>query len=315
MLSRRHLRLKTLQGLYSYFLGNDYDIPRSEKELFKSIDKIYELYLSKLLFLVELKHAAQKVIDDNKIKLLPSNEDLNPNLSFVNNQIINILEKNERLTYLINSKKITWNNNHDVVRKIFFQLKESTEYLAYMALPNKKFEDDQKFIIDIFSNYIAENEYLEFFYEEQSIFWLDDFHLVNTMIIKTLKNILENKSSDNIVMDLYKDSVDDKEFTENLFRYTIINSKKYQEYIIGKLKNWEPDRIALMDMIIMKMALCELINFPGIPVKVTLNEYIELSKDYSTDKSKIFINGILDKIVPELKARGEIQKSGRGLVE
>lgn len=315
MLSRRHLRLKVLQSLYAYFLGSDFEITKSEKELFKSIEKIYDLYLSKLQFLVELKHVANKIIEDNKLKHLPSNEDLNPNLSFVNNQILNLLEKNAKLNYLCKSRSINWGNDHETVRKIFFQIRDTEEYKNYMNKSNKSFEDDLHFIVDVFSNFIAENEYLEFLYEEESIFWADDFYLVNTMVIKTLKTFTKESNENAELQPLYKDADDEKEFVSKLFRYTIINTDKYQEYIISKLKNWEPDRIAFMDMVIMKMALCELINFPSIPVKVSLNEYIELSKDYSTDKSKIFINGILDKLIAELKAKGEISKAGRGLIE
>jgi N utilization substance protein B len=298
-------------------MGSNYDIARSERELFVSIDKIYELYLSKLAFIIELKHIALRIIEDNKNKLLPTPEDLNPNLSFVNNSLINQLEQSKKLSYLLESKKISWNQHRDIVKKIFLQIAQTPEYTAYMNKPNKTYLDDQNFIVDIFANYIAENELVEFIYEEQSIYWLDDFYLVNTMVIKTIKNFKENHSpdDDSAILNLYKDPVEDKDFVSKLFRYTIVNNDKYQNYIVSKLKNWEPDRIALMDMIIMKMALCELTNFPNIPVKVTLNEYIDLSKDYSTQKSKIFINGILDKLIPELKTNGEIVKVGRGLVE
>jgi N utilization substance protein B len=184
-----------------------------------------------------------------------------------------------------------------------------------MGKENKSFNDDLNFIVDIFTNNIAENEFLEFLYEEESIFWSDDFFLVNSMVIKTIKMFTEKSNESFELLALYKDPEDEKEFVSKLFRYTIVNTDKYQEYIISKLKNWEPDRIAFMDMVIMKMALCELINFPSIPVKVTLNEYIELSKDYSTDKSKVFINGILDKLIAELKSSGAINKVGRGLLE
>jgi N utilization substance protein B len=315
MLSRRHLRLKALQSLYAYFLSSDFEITKSEKELFKSIEKIYDLYLSKLQFLIELRHVAKKIIEENKLKHLPSSEDLNPNLSFLDNKILILLEKNTQLNYLCNSRKINWGNDYETVKKIFNQVRESEEYIIYMGKVNKSFNDDLNFIVDIFTNNIAENEFLEFLYEEESIFWSDDFFLVNSMVIKTIKMFTEKSNDSFELLALYKDPEDEKEFVSKLFRYTIVNTDKYQEYIISKLKNWEPDRIAFMDMVIMKMALCELINFPSIPVKVTLNEYIELSKDYSTDKSKVFINGILDKLIADLKSSGAINKVGRGLLE
>lgn len=315
MLSRRHLRAKTLQALYAFFQSGDFEVAKSERELFRTIDKVYDLYISQLFIFREIKGVAERFNEDNKQKHITTHEDLNPNLKFINNRLLNQLCENSRLKYLAESRKISFQTEGELMRRLFANIRNSEEYKTYMESPESSYKQDQEFLINAFCNFIAEDELLVHYYEEQSIHWQEDFYFVNTMVIRTLKDFKENTTADHSLMDSYKDPVDDKSFVADLFRKTIVNAQKYEEMIMTKTKNWEAERIAFMDMILMKMAICELTNFSSIPVKVTLNEYIELSKEYSTEKSKIFINGILDKLVIDLKRDNLLNKVGRGLVE
>ncbi len=312
MLSRRHLRVKVLQALYAYFQSEKNDLLAGEKELNLSIEKVYDLYISQLLILPELTHIASIQIEERKNKKLPTKEDLNPNYKFVNNLLIKKIAEDKTLAAKANQRKINWTGEKELIRKLFAKIQKSDIYKAYMNNTQNSFAEDVEFTVQIFKKFIAEDDLLLHYYEERSIYWLDDFELVNSMLIKSLKQTKENEPL--VILKLFNDEADDKKFMIDLFRKTIVNSKQYEEMISEKTKNWEVERIAAMDILIMKMALAEVLNFSNIPVKVSLNEYIDVSKRYSTPKSNVFVNGVLDKIFNELKAENKIQKSGRGLM-
>lgn len=313
MINRRHLRVKALQILYACFKTEDKALAKWEKELLFSVEKTYDLFLYQLSIFQELKYQAALILEERMKKRLPSEKDLNPNMQFVENQAIRSLEENGSFKRACESRKINWNNHQDIMRKLYLAISASPAFEAYLENPKKGFATDLAFLLKIYREYLGNAEILESIYEEKSIYWLDDIEMVNAQVIKLLQGIKANPENWDIPS-LFHDQ-DDKDFVVELFRKTLLNSDKYEVIVSSKTKNWEVDRIAQMDIIIMKMAICELTNFPSIPVKVTLNEYIDLSKYYSTPRSHLFINGVLDKIVAELKDSGEIQKSGRGLLE
>jgi N utilization substance protein B len=312
MLSRRHLRVKVLQALYAYFQSEKNDLLAGEKELNLSIEKVYDLYISQLLILPELTHAASIQIEERKNKKLPTKEDLNPNYKFVNNLLIKKIAEDKTLAGKANQRKINWTGEKELIRKLFSNIQKSDVYEEYMKTKENSFAEDVEFTVQIFKKFIAEDELLLHYYEERSIYWLDDFELVNSMLLKSLKQTKEDEPL--VILNLFNDEEDDRKFMIDLFRKTVVNSKEYEEMISEKTKNWEVERIAAMDILIMKMALAEVLNFSNIPVKVSLNEYIDVSKRYSTPKSNVFVNGVLDKIFNELKAENKIKKTGRGLM-
>lgn len=312
MLNRRHLRVKVLQSLYAFIQSGSNDLLAGEKELLFGIEKIYDLYLHQLLLLIQVGRQAEKIQEDNRTKMVPSSEDLNPNTRFVDNACLKQLAESWDLEKKIKDRKVSWAESPDIARKIFLQFRESKPYQQYMLLEQTDFEQDKEIVLKLFKNFVCEFELVHNFYEDKSIYWIDDWELVNKMLIKSLKGMgYETAFSP---MSLYKDP-EDKEFARNLFKKTVLNDKDFSPMISEKTQNWDIERIALMDVLIMKMALCEIIKFPEVPVKVSLNEYIELSKMYSTPKSKIFVNGVLDKLVEELVQTKKINKSVKGLAE
>ncbi|MFZ5554271.1 MAG: transcription antitermination factor NusB [Bacteroidota bacterium] len=314
MLNRRHLRIKVLQSLYSYFNAGDNDYVKSEKELLASISKIYDLYLYYLTFFEEIVVHASNRIEESRNKKLPTREDLQPNLRFVENRVFTKLVSNPAIKSEASKRKISWQKEQDIVRKVFSAIRQSELYNQYMVVPQSSFEEDQEFAAAIFKDYFANSEQLLNFFEEQSIFWVDDIDMVCAAVIKTIKSTTDGNKAD-AILPLYKDETEDAKFVKDLFRKVTTGNDEAEKLISEKAANWELERIALMDMLLMKMAITEAIEFPTIPTKVTLNEYIEISKFYSTPKSNGFINGILDKIFAELKKTGGIKKAGRGLIE
>ncbi|MEO5645137.1 MAG: transcription antitermination factor NusB [Bacteroidia bacterium] len=319
MLNRRYLRIQAMQALYSFFSSSDEgggDAPRGERELMRSIDKTYELYIYLLLIFEELLRVASARIDIGKEKHLPSAEELNPNLRFVNNRVIAQLVQHSQLHREAEIRKLTWqlDDEMSLVRNLWEQIKVWDEYKAYMTSETDSYAKDQEFIVDLFKKFIADDEGTETFLEERNMHWPGDLNMaVAPAIIRTLETA--NETREPVLAPLFKDPEDDKKFIVDLFRKTIVENERCEKLIADKTKNWEVDRIAVMDVILMKMALTELLHFNSIPVKVTLNEYIEISKTYSTPKSRQFINGILDKIVIDFKKDGTMQKTGRGLME
>ena len=314
MLNRRHLRIKVFQAVYSYLRGAKNDLGIGERELLSSVNRIHELFVLHASVFTELHSFATKRIEERKNKRLPSQEDLNPNLRFVDNQLLKALSNSNSLQIKIEGYKISWASHGDVIQKLYKTIEDSNAYKKYMSSDSPGVEEQKSFLIKIYREFIADNEVLQDFFEERSIHWSDDHYFVCGYIVKYLKGFQTRFSEDYRVPDLYKDVDDDVDFIQTLYRKTLVNGVAYQEIIMDKAKNWEADRIAVIDFIFMKMAVCELVNIPSVPIKVTLNEYIELSKTYSTPKSRVFINGILDKIIPDLKQKGDIKKIGRGLM-
>jgi N utilization substance protein B len=300
-----------MQSLYSYFQQSQPDIGLHEKELFKSLDKIYDLYLHLLLLFNDIHHVAHLVVEENKNKRLPGSDDLNPNLKFINNPLLVSLTHNAEFKKEISNRKISWQNDFDLIRKLFLELRATDLYKAYMAEENSSVKSDKQFLITVATSFLYDHELLNHIFEDRNIHWADDTYAAFQMVSKTFENFTERIS----ILPLYKDEEDDKKFITTLFRKTLADDKFYEELIDQKTKNWELDRIAAMDVLLMKMAITEFIHISNVPVKVSLNEYIDISKEYSTPNSKTFINGILDKIIADLKRDNKIQKSGRGLME
>jgi transcription antitermination protein NusB len=312
MLNRRHLRVKVLQSLYAFFQSGNNDLGAGEKELLFGIEKIYDLYLYQFSLLAELFHQEKRILEDNQNKHLPTREDLNPNTRFVDNKVLQMIAGHSALAEHCKRKKISWNNNQDIARKLLAHIKQQNYYNVYMGKDEVAFADDREFVTRMVKKDVVNFELLHSFYEENSIYWIDDWELVNMMLVKTLKSIDPDSGKGLSLMDLFKED-EDRMFARELFKRTIMNHHQMDAIISAKTQNWDFDRIALMDVIIMKMALTEILKFSEIPVKVSLNEYIELSKMYSTPKSKIFINGILDKLVEEFVSENKINKHVKGL--
>lgn len=313
MLNRRHLRVKVLQALYAYYQSTDADATVSEKELFKAVDRIYELYIYLLLTFEELQRQGERRLEEGKNKMRPTEEDLNPNRKFVDNKIIQILTDHEDLRQYSEELKVNWvgDEKQELFRKMYLEIREGETYFEYMNNDQSGFEEDKAFMVALFKTDIANFQHLYNYFEELSIHWLDDIDLACSMVLKTIKSFEEDGS--NPILPLYKDEEDERKFIRELLRKTIVMDSENEVLIDELTSNWELDRIARMDIILMKMAITELQIFNNIPTKVTLNEYIEISKFYSTPKSNGFINGVLDKAISRLEGQGMIQKAGRGL--
>jgi N utilization substance protein B len=313
MISRRIIRTKVLQVLYAYYTSTDKTLDNAEKELFFGIRKSYDLYHYLLTLVIELADYAEQRIEIKRNKHQPTHEDLNPNTKFISNQVIQQLRENRQLQTYIQQLKLSWANNPELIKDLYNFLVESEFYHVYMADDNRSFLGDRKFIEKVFTQIILVTEDLYDVLEEQSIYWNDDMEFVVSMITKTLKKFHPHSASDQRLMPMFKDQ-DDRDFARDLLRKAIINHDELRDLIKEHSRNWDLDRIAFMDILIMQLAITEFMWFPSIPTKVTLNEYIELSKFYSTEKSRNFINGILDKILKDLKKSGKITKAGRGLI-
>lgn len=317
MLNRRHLRIKVLQTLYAFTQSEGKELLWARQELFKSIDQMYVLYISLLMIFPEMKGRAEKRIEDNSNKMLPTEEDKNPNLKFVENKIIAILEENVELRHQSEIIKSNWlgDEKQELMRKLFLHITQSETYFNFMNNGQMGFEEDLSFMIQLFKTEIANFSLLYDFYEEQSVYWIDDIDLACSMVIKTLKSFEDGTDAHNSILPLYKPNDDEKEFVTELLRETIKQREENLKLINQLTDNWELDRIAKMDVLLMELAITELKTFNNIPTKVTLNEYIDISKYYSTPKSSVFINGILDRAITQLDKEGEIRKSGRGLMK
>lgn len=314
MLNRRHLRIKVLQSLYAYFQADEESLKKTENEMFTAVDRIYDLYLYLLLSFGELKEIAEHRIDENKKKIRPTEEDMNPNCKFVDNAVIQQLVDSYELRNASEDRSVNWvgDESREMFRKIFLSMREGEAYFAHMNNGETGFEEDVQFAIDIFKADIANSPLVYHFFEEKSIHWMDDIDLACQMVVKTLKTAQPEERIE--IMPLYKDKEDEQEFIRLLLRKTISMDSENLKLIDELTQNWELDRIAKMDILLLKMAITELQIFKNIPKKVTMNEYIEISKFYSTPKSHGFINGILDKAVDRLEKDGKIGKIGRGLM-
>jgi len=320
MLSRRHLRIKTLQALYSYFVSNEVELGVGEKNMLRSTERIFELVIYQISFLAELVKFSQKRIEENKLKFFPTEEDLQPNTKFVDSHFFAKFSQNRDYLRRVSAYKINWTDEVEMVRKIYNEMINSPSYKKYMLTKVGSFEEDKNFIIQVFKENVAENDALAFYYEEKNISWVSDIDIANQLVIKIIKGVTEDQHDFEPLPSLYnldgkEEPDEDKKYQILLYHKVILKSDEYERIVQEKASNWELNRIALMDIILLKMALAELMEFPSIPVKVTLNEYIELSKYFSTPKSSVFINGILDKLIADMKKAKKIVKTGRGLME
>jgi len=318
MLYRRHLRIKVLQSLYSWQTGGVTDVILGERQLLESIDKLHDLFIYQLSFLVEIKRFAEIRIVENKQKFYPTEEDLNPNLRFVENTVLIELEQNNDFILSESKLKINWTDQSDMILKFYNLLKSKEFYKKYMSNPDKTIDIDKRFIIRIIELLLPDFDLLKAYYEEKSVYYTDGYDLVTLLLIKFAENFSTKFNSQTALPGIYKPSVngvnEDREFVKKLYRKVLLNTDALTDELKKRTKNWEFERIPIMDVILLKMAIIELQEMETVPIKVTLNEYIELAKYFSTPKSKIFVNGVLDRLIREYKEEGKIKKIGRGLV-
>jgi N utilization substance protein B len=301
-----------MQSVYAMITSNADDLIREEKFLKLSIQKLLDLYVLQLQLIVEVQKLAAQKIEISKKKHLATKEELNPSTKFIQNEaILNLVNSTSFVTFKNDNNIDNWKLDDEYVKIIWNKLEKSDLYNTYVNSAESSFKEDRTFVQDFFKEFIAPEEKLAEYYEDQNISWLDDIPFVNTWIVRTLSKLKQNKP---FVLDrLYKDE-DDQKFVLELFRKVILHHTAYEEDISKKTPNWEADRIADIDMILIKMAITEFLKFPSIPVRVTINEYIEISKDYSTNKSGYFINGVLDKLSREFTSDKRLNKIGRGLL-
>ncbi len=303
-----------MQSIYAMHQNGSDNLEGQEKFLFYSIDAIQDLYLIMLSSLIEMAKKEKVFLYLSSQKHLATKEERNPNNKFINNSIFQLLEDNNSLSIALENRKINnWAIHDDYINLLLTSLKESKLYEKYMSTSVTTFEEDKQFVVDLFTDIIVPNEKLYEYLEDDKLTWIDDIPVVNTQIVKQLKGIKSVEDASFRVPKLFKDA-DDKDFAKDLFRKTVLNENELAKEFDTKTPNWDMDRIAEIDTIILKMAICELLKFPSIPVKVTLNEYLELAKEYSTPKSSIFINGILDNLVKEFQTNKKMIKAGRGLM-
>lgn len=267
--------------------------------MFSSIEKIYHLYIYELNFLVALKEVAENQIEIGKNKYIKTDSDINPNQKFINNQILKKLEENpERLFFSGQHKMLKWDLHDDLLVKTFQRITAGKRYQDFMKEEGYSFEDDQKFIGKLFLRYLAENDDFHNYIEDKELTWSDDLHIANSMVQKTIGFLKENEDSKTLIK-MIKDE-DDKDFAAKLLRETLNGWENNEKKLAERLDNWDLERVSLMDKVILSTALSELDKFPLTPSRVIINEYIEIAKVFATDRSNIFINGILDKYCKDL---------------
>ena len=308
MINRVLIRLKIVQIIYAYYQNGGKNLDTAEKELFFSLSKAYDLYNYLLLLMVEVTKQANKKLNAAKNKLIPTKQELFPNTKFVENRFIAQLEVNKQLLDFAGNQKKTWENEADFVKSLCEQIMESDIYKEYMASETSSYEEDREVWRKIYKKIIFNNAELDQVLEDQSLYWNDDKEIVDTFVLKTIKRFEEKNGAKQELLPEFKDD-EDQDFARRLFRRAILNSDYYRHLISENTKNWDLDRVAFMDVIIMQIALAEVLSFPNIPVSVSLNEYVEIAKLYSTPKSGGFINGTLDGIVNQLKKENKLTKN------
>ncbi|MEC8407984.1 MAG: transcription antitermination factor NusB [Bacteroidota bacterium] len=312
MLNRRHIRIKVLQAFYAFFQSNNEDVLKGEKELFHSIEKIYDLYVFILMLFPSLKRQALIQIEEAKRSEYLRQDIHILKTGFVDNQLVDLIEQSKVLQKISKDRKINWEGDveNDLTKKIFKEVYQTDYYKNLLQSESTSFNDDKNALVQLYKKEICNLEKLHHFFDEKSIYWQDDLDHVSSMILKTLKSITEDQELE--ILPLWKE--DEYEFTQNLFRKAVLQKEENDALLQTYSKNWEKERLATMDSLLMNLAMTEALEFSSIPIKVTLNEYIEISKFYSTPKSNSFINGILDRIFEDYKKDGKIVKRGRGLI-
>ena len=307
--------MKVMQALYALHQSENPDLLKEEKFLNASTAQMYDLYLILIDLLVEIHAHAKDILERSQQKMLATESEKNPNLKFVNNPVLIKLSENELLQKELKKAKLNnWRLDSEYVVLLYNALLESDFYADYMASASADFKQDRDFVIDFFTEIVAPNDKLYDYLEDYRLTWVDDLPVVNTTIVKRLGKLKPNSPESTILPKLYKDE-EDRQFAKDLLLRTARNDEEYEAEILGNTPNWDQDRIAALDKILIKMALCEFLRFSSIPVKVTINEYLELSKEYSTPKSSIFVNGVLDRLVKKYKKDNRLNKAGRGLIE
>ncbi|GAK36631.1 transcription termination protein NusB [Bacteroides graminisolvens DSM 19988 = JCM 15093] len=293
--------------MYAYYQNGSKNLDSAEKELFFSLSKAYDLYNYLLMLMVALTNYAQKRVDAGKAKLAPTSEDLSPNMKFIENKFVAQLEVNKQLLEFISNQKKTWDNDQEFVKELYDKITASDLYKEYMASSDSSYEADRELWRKLYKSFVFNNDSLDQVLEDQSLYWNDDKEIVDTFVLKTIKRFEESKGASQPLLPEFKDD-EDQEFARRLFRRTILNGDYYRHLISDNTRNWDLDRVAFMDVVIMQCALAEILSFPNIPISVSLNEYVEIAKLYSTAKSGSFINGTLDGIVNQLKKEGKLTK-------
>ena len=312
MLNRRHIRIKVLQAFYAFFQSNNEDVLKGEKELFHSIEKIYDLYVYILMLFPSLKRQALIQIEEAKRSEYLRQDIHILKTGFIDNQLVDLIEQSKVLQKISKDRKINWEGDveNDLTKKIFKEVYQTDYYKNLLQSESTSFNDDKDALVQLYKKEICNLEKLHHFFDEKSIYWQDDLDHVSSMILKTLKSITEDQELE--ILPLWKE--DEYEFTQNLFRKAVLQKEENDAVLQTYSKNWEKERLATMDSLLMNLAMTEALEFSSIPIKVTLNEYIEISKFYSTPKSNSFINGILDRIFEDYKKDGKLVKRGRGLI-
>ncbi|MBR4854141.1 MAG: transcription antitermination factor NusB [Alistipes sp.] len=312
MISRRMLRIKVIKALYMHLKSESDSLMASEKTLLASIDKTYDLYFQMLSLVVELAHYAEQRQQAAMQKKLPTYEDLNPNRKFVENSVIRLIADSDSVNDYLAARKLNWSKYPELIKLLYNQLEETPYFKKYMSSQERSFREDLALITEFYTKELEECEMLEEALDEQSILWNDDLGFALVMVTRTLSNMRPSHKEVKVLPKFKSD--EDLDYATSLFENAAVNFDEHLETIEQYTRNWDVERIAYMDNIIMVIALAELTSCPSIPVKVTLDEYIEIAKFYSTQSSSTFINGVLDKMVTSLTEAGKINKSGRGLI-
>lgn len=313
MLTRRHIRVKVLQSLYSFHQSEQPDLEKQEKFMWYSLDQMQDLFALMLRLPVAIRNQAESYLTKLQNKHLATQADRNPSRNFINNEAIALIADNPELNAFLKNKKLrNWEQDDEYVNILFKSLREQDWYEEYLAQSATSFDDDLQFLIRLYKEVIAPNDKLYEYLEDQRLTWMDDFPIVNTTLVKLFGKLKPSSASAVLMPNLYKNE-DDKDFALQLLRKTVLHDDALTQTIDGKTPNWDKERIAEMDMIILKMGIAEFLYFPSIPVRASINEYLEIAKEYSTPKSSLFINGILDKLVKEFTDEGKLNKIGRGL--
>lgn len=316
MLNRRFLRVKALQEIYAYHQSNSSDIPLAERHLLQGVDDLYKLFIYQVTFWTEVRRFALRRIEENKLKHFPTEDDLNPNLKFVNNRILNALEDNVHLESLRKQYKIDWTDSReDFIRNMFVKLTETPEYQEYMSSDKDSFGEDKRFLVSVVENHMAENGLLYDYYSDRDLAFNSDYQIAVYLLWKFFSEMPSGFNAETSMPPVYHAEREDKAFVTALFEKTVLHADEYMELVKANISNWDYERLALMDIILIFMALTEFTQFHDIPVKVTINEYIEISKLYSTPESRRFVNGMLDRLSTVMKEEGKLVKTGLGLVD
>ena len=316
MLNRRFLRVKALQSIYAYHQSESSNLPQAERQLLSGVEDLYKLFVYQLTFWTEIRQFAERRIEENKMKHFPTEEDMNPNMKFVNNRILKALDDNQHLAKLVNQYKISWvDSREDFIRNMFVKLTETPEYQEYMNNGMNSFSDDKHFLATVIDTYMPENGLIFDYYSDRDLSFNSDYQIAVYLLWKFINDMPSSFDATSMLPPVFRAEDEDKEFVVKLFEKTILHADEYMELVKSNISNWDYDRLALMDKILIFMAMTEFIEFHSIPVKVTINEYIEISKFYSTPDSRRFVNGMLDRLSSVLKEEGKLVKTGLGLVD